>query len=149
MRPQSRVWRKDGRNSAHRHTEHQLPNPRKMTAKELIAEAEEILARQAHLDRPEANMLGVLLIGCENVEVITLTADDELSYPDAIPGEAEVIGEEIHPISPELLRDAKGWLEDCFEDLPASLSATEIVNGVQRFYSGGWQGFMQDSSYRN
>lgn len=51
MQPHSRVRRKNGRQTARRQQEHRLPNPAEMTEKELIAEAEAILARQAHIDR--------------------------------------------------------------------------------------------------
>lgn len=141
MQPQSRVRRKNGRKSAHRHTEHQLP--RRMSARELIEEAEAILARQAWITRPEANMLGVLLIGMEGVEVITLS-DNELDYPDAIPGEAEVLDETIVKLDSAMVKEGHNWLLDCFEDCPEVLSPTEVVNAVNRYYSGGWQGFIQD-----
>lgn len=155
MQPHSRVRRKNGRNTAQRHTEHQLPDPRKMTPRELIAEAEEILARQAWINRPEAQMLSVLLIGCDNVEVITLTPDDELDYPDAIPGTCEVVTEESVPApSGVVLKDARGWLLDCFghedgaTDAIHDMSALEIQSYVNRFYHGGWDGFMSDGMYR-
>lgn len=121
-----------------------------MTPRELVEEAEAILARQAWITRPEANMLGVLLIGMNGVEVITLEPDDNvLEYPDAIPGEAEVIDEQIVKLDPEMLADAYGWLSDCFADCPDdpdALSATQIVNAVNRYYSGGWVAFVNDAS---
>lgn len=117
-----------------------------MTARELVEEAESILARQAWITRPEANMLGVLLIGMNGVEVITLQPDDELSYPDAIPGESEVIDEVIIPLDPDMIRDGHDWLADCFEDCPEQLSPTEVVNAVNRYYSGGWSAFISDAS---
>lgn len=155
MQPHSRVRRKNGRNTAQRHSEHQLTDPRKMTPRELIEEAEEILARQAWITRPEAQMLGVLLIGVNGVEVITLADDNVLDYPDAIPGKAEVVSEESLPApSGVILQDARGWLLDCFgheegaTDAIHDMSAIEIQSYVNRFYHGGWDGFMLDGMYR-
>lgn len=46
----------------------------------------------------------------------------------------------------DLLAEARGWLEDCFEDLPAGLTDDEVVAGVRRHYCGGWAAFAADAS---
>jgi hypothetical protein len=43
--------------------------------------------------------------------------------------------------SAEMMAEARGWLEDCFDDLPGDLSDAEVVKGVNRHYDGGWAGF--------
>lgn len=48
-------------------------------------------------------------------------------------------------LSPGLRRDALAWLEDCFEDIPQSLSNKEIIAAVNRHYDGGWPAFAVDS----
>jgi hypothetical protein len=59
-----------------KHSEHQYDTRDLRTvrqqAQDLTAETEAMLARQAWLDRPEAHMLGILLLGCPNVDIITL-----------------------------------------------------------------------------
>jgi hypothetical protein len=45
--------------------------------------------------------------------------------------------------SPEAINAAVGWLEDCFEDLPADLTKAEIVAGVDRHFDGGWWTFVE------
>lgn len=43
-----------------------------------------------------------------------------------------------------ILAEGLGHLEDCFgDDIPENLSRQEIVEGVERHYEGGWEGFME------
>jgi hypothetical protein len=53
MRPQVRSPRKTGRHA--KHSEDRMP-VRRMSARELVAEAEEILAKQARIDNPDMGL---------------------------------------------------------------------------------------------
>ena len=46
--------------------------------------------------------------------------------------------------SREILEIAKGWLEDCFDDMPEDLSPVEIWLAIQRHYEGGAKQFILD-----
>ena len=46
--------------------------------------------------------------------------------------------------SREILEEAEGWLEDCFEDMPENLSPREIWSAIQRHYEGGVKQFILD-----
>lgn len=41
------------------------------------------------------------------------------------------------------MAEALGWLEDCFEDLPADLTPAEVRAGVDRHFEGGWLAFVE------
>lgn len=43
----------------------------------------------------------------------------------------------------ELITEALGWLEDCFEDIPEGLTNDQIVRGIERHYDGGWMAFVK------
>lgn len=50
-------------------------------------------------------------------------------------------------VTPELMREARGWLDDCgFPDLieaggAQELTDTQVVRGVARLHEGGWAAF--------
>lgn len=53
-----------------------------------------------------------------------------------------------------LLREARGWVADCFGDevdlisgvTVGDLSDGEIIAGVDCHYAGGWDGFVADAA---
>jgi hypothetical protein len=47
------------------------------------------------------------------------------------------------------IREAHGWLGECFEDTPEKLTDEEVVAGINRHYSGGWNQFVADSKPYN
>lgn len=53
----------------------------------------------------------------------------------------------------ETIRDARGWLIDCFggdEEARRYIelsNAAEILLSVERYYDGGWEGFVRDGGY--
>lgn len=48
---------------------------------------------------------------------------------------------ELHRL--DLIREARSWIADCFEDVDvAELSDAEVRSGVQRHYEGGWAAFV-------
>jgi hypothetical protein len=77
MRPlDGRVWRKDGRRLQRRAAEPQLraTPTRRQVARQLVRDAEDMLARQAHIDA--AWDLPFLIAGLPRVTVLTLGDDD-------------------------------------------------------------------------
>jgi hypothetical protein len=45
-----------------------------------------------------------------------------------------------------VMREARDWLLDCFDDCPAVLADAEVRSAVRRHYVGGWRGFVVDSA---
>lgn len=72
MRPQERVWRKDGRREVRRSQEHELRPELTVRQQEqaLVEETSAMLARQAHIDA--AWDLPFLVNGMPGVTVLTL-----------------------------------------------------------------------------
>lgn len=60
-------------------------------------------------------------------------------------------GDPIESIPPEVIREARDWVEDCqwreepgvIEEYPDDM----IARGVNRWYDGGWSQFVRDSHY--
>lgn len=44
------------------------------------------------------------------------------------------------------LAEARGWLEDCFAELPADLTDTEVEQAIARYYDGGVAAFTRDTA---
>lgn len=75
MRPQDgRVWRKNARRQKHSERELRQQPTQRQRAIQLITEAEDVLARQAHID--QAWDLPFLIAGTPGVTIMTL-GDDE------------------------------------------------------------------------
>lgn len=72
MRPAGRVWKRDGRRTARRQQEPQLRQQptRRQREQALVSDAEDMLARQAHIDAGWE--LPFLLNGMPGVTVIIL-----------------------------------------------------------------------------
>ena len=52
-----------------------------------------------------------------------------------------------HTYSPVALREARGWISDCWDTDtvdPDELSDDEVVNVVRRHYDGGFVAFLRD-----
>ena len=48
---------------------------------------------------------------------------------------------------PDLYREARGWIADCFDDVDvAELTDAEVRAGIQRHYEGGWAAFVRAST---
>ena len=64
----------------------------------------------------------------------------------------EMLKKEAEDLTPELKKAAIEWIEACEwdnlepEDIP-HLSNYEIVRGISRSYSGGWEEFKHDAQY--
>lgn len=44
-----------------------------------------------------------------------------------------------------LVAQARGWIADSFDDVDAfELTDSEVIQGVQRHYDGGWAAFLED-----
>lgn len=84
MRPEAKgdAWRRTVRQERHAQEPAYYPpaqRTRRQRERDLSAQTEAFLAREAHLARPEASMLPVLLLGCPGVDVITLTDGESTS----------------------------------------------------------------------
>lgn len=45
----------------------------------------------------------------------------------------------------DLINEAREWIADAFSDVDAyELSDAEVQRGIERFYDGGWRGFVRD-----
>jgi hypothetical protein len=45
----------------------------------------------------------------------------------------------------ELISEARAWLDDCFDDVPADMTDAEVMTAVKRHYAGGWRQFARDN----
>jgi hypothetical protein len=44
-----------------------------------------------------------------------------------------------------VLSEARGWLADCFDHVPASLTNAQVQAAVNKHYAGGWDAFVIDT----
>jgi hypothetical protein len=54
-----------------------------------------------------------------------------------------------HDPSPKAIAQARAWIDDCdWDDLESAqlLSPSEVVDGIERNYAGGWEEFLADES---
>ena len=42
-----------------------------------------------------------------------------------------------------IVKDAREWLEDCFEDLPEGLNEPDVIDAIQKHWAGGWDDFVE------
>lgn len=47
----------------------------------------------------------------------------------------------------EQILEAFGWLVDCFDDVPADITDSEVIHGVARHYDGGVTAFLADGGW--
>jgi hypothetical protein len=44
------------------------------------------------------------------------------------------------------LTEGRNWIQDVFEDAPTVLTDSEVIDGINRHYEGGWYQFWIDNS---